>query len=125
MEAKWKAPNRTLHQHQLEHLLFINEKLRGYDTITELFDAFIHIDSGETDYVYAWRQEQEEALRIMKGDPSAGMTPEQVVRFVDGYYPAYELYTDGIRSGIFKNTPGRQLRMVVGKDRKVKQAVQI
>ncbi|GAB0131607.1 hypothetical protein EsDP_00000070 [Epichloe bromicola] len=125
VEAKWKAPSRTLHTHRLEHLLFINEKLREYDAITDLFDSFIHIDSEEAEYVYAWRQEQEDSLRIAKGDPTAGMTPEQVVRFVDGYYPAYELYTDGMRKGIFIDRPGRHLRMIVGRDRKVKQVSQI
>ncbi len=31
--------------------------------------------------VYAWRQDQERALRAMKG---TGMSDEQVIRFVDG-----------------------------------------
>ncbi|OAQ63084.1 signal recognition particle, SRP54 subunit, GTPase [Pochonia chlamydosporia 170] len=125
VEEKWKAPSRTLHKHKLEHLQFINEKLREYDDVTDLFDAFVHIDSEDAEYVYAWRQEQEDWLRVTRGDPNAGMTPEQVVRFVDGYYPAYELYTSGMRSGVFKDRPGCQLRMIVGRDRKVKEVVRI
>ena len=35
-------------------------------------------------------------------------------------YPAYELYTDVLRNGIFGGVEGKQLRFVVGKDRKVK-----
>ncbi|POR32288.1 Uncharacterized protein TPAR_07515 [Tolypocladium paradoxum] len=125
VEAKWKTPSRTLQKHRLEHLLFLNERLKEYDGLTDLFDAFIHIDSEDVEYVYAWRQEQEDCLRAERGDPSAGMTPEQVVKFVDGYFPGYELYTDGVREGIFADRHGCQLRMVVGRDRKVKRAIRI
>lgn len=125
VEAKWRSPSRTLANHKLEDLLFVNEKLRGYDALTDLFDAFIHIDAEDLTFVYAWRAEQEEHMRRDKGDPKAGMTPEQVVRFVDGYFPAYELYTDRVRSGILPGQPGKQLRMVVGRDRKVKEVHRI
>ncbi|EHK21350.1 uncharacterized protein TRIVIDRAFT_51992 [Trichoderma virens Gv29-8] len=123
--AKHSAPSRTLQQHRLEHLLAINEKLGEYDDVTHLFDAFLHIDSEDTEYVYGWRQEQEDYLRLARGDPNAGMTKEQVVKFVDAYYPAYELYSEGLRNGLFTDKPGAQLRMVVGRDRKVKQVIEI
>lgn len=122
VEAKWEAPSRTLNLHKLEHLLFINERLREYDSITQLFDAFIHIDAEDTQYVYDWRREQEVKLREDKG---TGMTDEQVVKFVDAYYPAYELFSDQLREGVHQGRPGRQLRLVVGKDRKVKGTVVI
>ncbi len=125
VERRWKASSRTLQSHKLEHLLFVNQNLRAYDALTNLFDIFIQIDAEDTQYVYIWRAEQEDHLRLIKGDPSAGMTKDQVIQFVDGYYPAYELYTDGVRSGIFSGRPGCQLRMVVGRDRCVKQVVRI
>jgi D-glycerate 3-kinase len=125
VEAKWIAPNRTLFKHRLEHLLLINEMLHLYNEITDLFDTFIHIDAEDLEYVYAWRQEQEDQLRRERGDPNAGMTPDQVAKFVDAYYPAYELYTDGVRNGIFPGRPGCQLRLIVGRDRKVKRAIRI
>jgi len=53
------------------------------------------------------------------------MTDERVREFVDGYYPAYELYTDKLRTGLFGQDSGRQLRLVVGKDRKVKRAIKL
>jgi D-glycerate 3-kinase len=114
----------TLWKHRLEDLLFVNEKLREYDVMTDMFDAFIHIDALETVYVYDWRQEQEAALRKDKG---AGMTDEQVIKFVDGYYPAYELFTDALRCGVFKGpeSKGKQLRLIIGRDRKVKEAITI
>ncbi|KAK3324729.1 P-loop containing nucleoside triphosphate hydrolase protein [Cercophora scortea] len=120
VEAKWRAPSRTLHSHTLEHLLLINGALRAYDALTDLFDAFVHIDAADTAFVYAWRRQQEEQLRRERGD---GMTDEQVVKFVDAYYPAYELYSDGVRAGIFPDRPGCQLRLVVGEDRSVQEKV--
>lgn len=40
-------------------------------------------------------------------------------------YPCYELYTDVLRHGIFGNEKDKQLRLVVGKDRKVKAVQRI
>ncbi|KAF5010919.1 hypothetical protein FDECE_2947 [Fusarium decemcellulare] len=125
VEARLNMTNRTLKQHKLEHLLFINDKLAEYNSLTDLFDAFIQIDAEDLGYVYGWRLEQEDHLREERGDPEAGMTSVEVVKFVDGYYPAYELYTDSMRKGVFPNRPGRQLRMVVGRDRKVKHVRRI
>ncbi|KAB5535335.1 D-glycerate 3-kinase [Coniochaeta sp. 2T2.1] len=118
VERKWRAKSRTLHKHKLEHLLFVNEMLRGYDAVTDLFDAFIHIDAEDTEYVYDWRLEQERQLRAERG---VGMTDEQVGKFVDAYYPAYELFSESVKRGIFPDRPGRQLRLVVGRDRGVKE----
>ncbi|KAI0889025.1 P-loop containing nucleoside triphosphate hydrolase protein [Annulohypoxylon maeteangense] len=117
---KWNAPSRTLNKHSLEHLNFINERLGDYDVITDTFNAFIHIDAEDTEWVYDWRLEQETMLRKQRG---TGMTDDQVVKFVDAYYPAYELFSDRLREGLFSDKPGRQLRLIVGKDRKVKQTV--
>ncbi|KAK2013058.1 D-glycerate 3-kinase [Colletotrichum eremochloae] len=118
VEARWKAPNRALQRHKLEHLLLVNERLKAYDTMTDLLDVFIHIDAEDTQYVYDWRLQQEAALRQERG---TGMTDEQVVKFVDGYYPAYELFLDNVRKGILPNSTGHQMRLVVAKDRRVKE----
>ncbi|KAI1503976.1 P-loop containing nucleoside triphosphate hydrolase protein [Biscogniauxia marginata] len=113
--------SRTLRRHDPAHLVYVNERLREYDAITDLFDAFIHVDAEDLVWVYDWRLEQEVALRREKG---AGMTDEQVVAFVDAYYPAYELFTDKLRAGLFADKkPGSHLRLVVGKDRRVKQTI--
>jgi D-glycerate 3-kinase len=117
-------PKTTLHRHALSHLLLVNDKLRAYDAaLTDRLDAFIHIDAQDLSCVYDWRQQQEEHMRASLGDENAGMTREQVVRFVDGYYPAYELYTDGVRKGVLPGKDGAQLRMTVGRDRKVVDVV--
>ncbi|UQC75862.1 D-glycerate 3-kinase [Colletotrichum lupini] len=119
VEARWKAPSRTLQKHKLEHLLLVNARLKEYDAMTDLLDVFIHVDAEDTQYVYDWRLQQEAALRRERG---AGMTDEQVVKFVDGYYPAYELFSDNVRKGILPNSPGHQMRLVVRKDRSVKES---
>lgn len=111
----------------------INEALKQYDEITSQFDGLIHIDAEDPLYVYDWRLEQEHNLIKAKG---SGMTDDEVKTFVDGYYPSYELYVDGLRKGVFKtlktdglskgdDVQGEQLRLVVGKDRKVKKVDRI
>ncbi|KAI3341930.1 putative Uridine/cytidine kinase [Ustulina deusta] len=122
VSAKYDALSRTLKRHDLGHLQFINGKLGAYDAITNLFDAFIHIDAEDTEWVYDWRLEQEAMLRAQRG---AGMSDEQVVRFVDAYYPAYELFTDKLRSGVFADKLRCQLRLVVGKNRRVQKTIVI
>lgn len=79
------------------------------------------------------------------------MTADQVKDFVDGCkspslslhvqensrieidYPSYELYTDTLREGVFKqqssdsseSREGRQLRLIVNVDRRVKEVIRI
>ncbi|KAI3332125.1 putative Uridine/cytidine kinase [Xylariaceae sp. AK1471] len=119
---RYNGPSRTLKRHALEHLQFVNGQLEAYNAITDLFDAFIHIDAEDTEWVYDWRLEQEVLLRAQRG---AGMSNEQVVRFVDAYYPAYELFTDKLRNGLFADKLACQIRLIVGKDRRVKQTIVI
>lgn len=105
----------------------MNNELKSYAALWGQMDAFIHIDAEETEWVYDWREEQEAKLREEKGE-GGGMSKEEVKRFVDGYFPAYELYTDALREGVFKEMEGmegRQLRLVVGRDRRVKEVVRI
>lgn len=101
---------------------FVNEALKGYDELTDQLDALIHLDAADPLFVYRWRRQQEKALREVKG---SGMTDEQVKNFVDGYYPAYELYTDRLRAGVFDGISGKQLRLVIGDDRKIKELVRL
>jgi D-glycerate 3-kinase len=116
----------------LSSLQTINDSLTSYVPIWEYFDLFIHIDALDPLYVYQWRLEQEATTKRDKG---AGMTDEEVKKFVDGYYPSYELYTETLRRGVFKPAEGeevseekwkgRQLRLVVGEDRKVREVITI
>jgi D-glycerate 3-kinase len=88
----------TLASHKLENLLLINDNLARYcDTFMgpRRFDAFVHLTTENLGNVYSWRLDQERALRISKGEES-GMTDGEVIEFVCGYMPAYELYLDGL-----------------------------
>jgi D-glycerate 3-kinase len=94
--------------------------------INDRLDAFIHIDAEDTEYVYAWRAEQEAQLRRENG--GEGMSEDQVVKFVDAYYPAYELFSDGVWEGVFRGNGGWvgcQLRVVVGRGREVVESMVI
>ena len=115
-----ESPSGRLGFNRLEDALFVNDALRSYDQITDFLDAFVFLDAEETQYVYDWRLEQERKLREEKG---SGMSDERVREFVDGYYPAYELFTQRLRKGVFTDMgeegKGRQLRLTVGRDRGV------
>ena len=110
--------NGRLGHNSLQSVTDINEALKKYDQITDQLDAFIHIDAADPQFVYEWRQEQEVGLRKSKG---RAMTHQQVRHFVDGYYPAYELFTGTLRTGVFREENGKQLRLVVGENRKVQK----
>lgn len=112
--------------------------------------TIIYSDAQDLRFVYDWRQEQERTLKATKG---TGMTEEQVNNFVDGCqyphtnifdlfvltrltdYPSYELFTDTLRNGVFKpahessanpaDWQGRQLRLVVDRNRKVQEVIKI
>ncbi|RPB03223.1 P-loop containing nucleoside triphosphate hydrolase protein [Choiromyces venosus 120613-1] len=111
----------TLGKHLLEHLLFVNTKLKDYGTITDSLNALIHIDAEDISYVYDWRIQQEHGLISSRG---SGMTDGQIIEFVNGYMPAYELYIDDLRRGSFK-AKGKQLRVVIGKDRNIVKVVNL
>ncbi|KAL8695609.1 MAG: hypothetical protein Q9224_003301 [Gallowayella concinna] len=105
-----------LGHNRLEDVQFINKALRGHDSLTDQLDALIHLDAEDPLYVYDWRLEQEAQLRRERG---SGMTDEEVINFVNGYYPSYELFTDHLRTGAFNDRVGAQLRLVIRKDRLV------
>ena len=102
-----------------EDVDFVNKALRSYDELTDQLNALIHIDAADPLFVYGWRQQQEKVLRESRG---SGMTESQVTAFVNGYYPAYELYVEGLRGGSVQGL-GKQLRMVIDQGRKVQQVV--
>ena len=99
----------------------VNAALKEYDEITNQLDAMIHIDTADLKLVYQWRLEQEQALRKCRG---TGMTDEQLISFIDGYYPSYELYTEDMRAGVMKR-PAEQLRLIIGEDRKMQKVLQM
>lgn len=103
---------------QLSSLAFVNSALQSYDELSSFLDCLIHLDAEDPLSVYEWRLQQEHAL----WDTShAGMTDEQVINFVDDYYPAYELYSSGLR-GQNKIAAAQRLRVILGSDRRIVDA---
>lgn len=84
----------TLQQHSLEHLGLLNEHLKLYCELFMgpwRFDSLVQLATDDLSRTYDWRLGQE-AARIKAG--GVGMSSDEVVRFVRGYMPAYELYLD-------------------------------
>jgi D-glycerate 3-kinase len=118
LEEKRNTSKLTLKEHQLEHLQFVNTKLRDYSRIWELFDGLVWLSAENINFVYEWRLQQEHAMIAALG---TGMTDEQIKNFVDGYMPAYEMYIDGLMNGeVFAGKTGRQiLRIDYGRHREI------
>ncbi|PYH88174.1 hypothetical protein BO71DRAFT_436003 [Aspergillus ellipticus CBS 707.79] len=87
----------------------VRRHLFGHSPIVCMFmgpehlDCLIHLDTDDLANVYRWRLQQEHALHRARNQ---GMTDAEVVAFVQGYMPAYELYLDTLRTGIFHALPG-------------------
>ncbi|CAO2653244.1 Nn.00g026550.m01.CDS01 [Neocucurbitaria sp. VM-36] len=111
----------TLSNHQLTHLQEMNQSLRRYnDTFMgpQHFDFLIHLDTDDLKNVYRWRLQQEHAMIKTKG---SGMADNEVRAFVRGYMPGYELYLNELRRGFFGSGSGRQIRVVMGRERTVEK----
>jgi D-glycerate 3-kinase len=108
----------TLLSHPLPHLDYVNEKLRSYSSLWSKFGCLVWLNARDIKYVYAWREQQEQAMRTAKG---RGMSAEQVKGFVDGYMPAYEMYLAGLMRGeVFSTGEGKELlRIDYGEMREV------
>jgi D-glycerate 3-kinase len=124
-EAGEGYPTKTLKEHALEHLLGVNEKLRQYcDQFmgSRHLDLLLHLDTLSLVTVYKWRIQQEHALREQTGH---GMTDEEVIRFVKGYMPAYELYLDEMRDqlrhGFFEEKSKGRVRILLDQDREIQE----
>lgn len=139
LEARWTAARQhpelddpegfsvhTLSRHSLEHLKRVNDNLRRYNETfmtPRSLDYLIHLDTEELSNVYRWRLDQEHALWKQRG---SGMSDQAVVKFVQGYMPAYELYLDALQHHSFvEPRKGRedektQLRVLLGPGRDIR-----
>jgi D-glycerate 3-kinase len=111
-------------QHQLQHLLAVNDNLARYcDAFMgpQHFDFFIHIDTTDLRNVYTWRLQQEHKMIAAKG---SGMSDEQVRAFIDGYMPSYEIYLDKLREGLFREK-GRMVRVELDKARCIEKVEEL
>ncbi|TVY72281.1 putative kinase mug58 [Fusarium oxysporum f. sp. cubense] len=124
---EWALTN-TLASHDLSHLLLINKNLRRYcETFAgpQHFDGFLHLSTDKLVQVYEWRLGQEKALRQHK----PGMTDEQVIMFVKGYMPTYELFLERLQNENFFTGQGpsekKHIQVVLNKNREVVQVKEV
>lgn len=108
-------PDSVVQKHKMFHLQEVNEQLARFHPVWDAFDYFVFLETDSTDYVYDWRQEQEDDLIEKRG---TGMSKEQVRAFVDRYMPMYVLYYWRLCQGGTLSR-GRNFRVKIDKDRKV------
>lgn len=70
-------------------LRLVNQKLKDYQAWDDLVDSFCVLAVEDIRQVYAWRQQAETQMKQTRG---AGMSEEDVKKFVDNYMPAYAAY---------------------------------
>lgn len=104
-------------------LTLINDALMSYDALTQQLHTFVYLKATDLQNVYKWRLQQEAGLRAKKG---TAMTDAQVHKFVDGYFPAYELYSDELDRGVFGPTEAaeqrrKQMTLVIDESRMVQK----
>lgn len=106
-QDKSERSTTTLADHRLEDLLQINQALERYcDTFMGpwRFDSLLHLSTDDLSNVYEWRLDQERALRKTR----PGMSDGEVVQFVKGYMPSYELFLERLQTEfIFTNVSTR------------------
>lgn len=126
---EWSLTN-TLANHKVDHLLLINENLRRYcDTFAgpQHFDGFLHLSTDKLVQVYEWRLGQEKALREHK----PGMSDEQVIKFVKGYMPAYELFLERLQNKNLFGSEGdrasgkKHVQVILNKAREVMEVKEV
>jgi D-glycerate 3-kinase len=92
LRAKWTAAKDLenagkgtgqLGKLKYEDVEFVNDALWEYGNVWERFDAFVHVDAKEPEFVYDWRLEAEVKMREVRGRENA-MSDDEVRRFVDG-----------------------------------------
>ena len=110
------------HAH-LDYLKSLNQYLEGYEHLYACFDAFVHIRAHDLDFVYDWRWQQEETMRMSKGRQDIGLNREQVKDFVDRFMPLYHLGLPALTDlGLFggqSDHSGRHLQLTMDKSRNV------
>lgn len=95
-----------------EHLRQVNSFLPEYETWYRQLDSFIHLDPNDVNCVLKWRVEAEENMKKLG---KAGMSQDEVARYIARFLPAYQTYLPGLRSHPL--CAGNSLHMVIGDDR--------
>ncbi|CED82097.1 Predicted kinase [Phaffia rhodozyma] len=89
---------------------------RMVDGLWGVLNCFVQLSAPSLETIYTWRQQQEVDLQSRSADRV--MSPEEVIRFVDRYMPAYELWSAGVRAN-GTTWAGKGLGIVLGQQREV------
>lgn len=93
--SKWKRINNEFPEKfkglSEKNIVDINNNLKPYEKVWNLFHLFVCIKTPDINNVYRWRLQQEHELVKIKGK---GMSDVEVEKFVDRYMPIYYLYYD-------------------------------
>lgn len=117
-----------LSKHSLKSIEEVNANLDRYCSTfmgPRHFDYLVSLDTNDLRNVYRWRMHQESELRKRKG---TGMTDEQVIEFVQGYMPSYELYWEALREGFYMDegtSEKKQLRILLDEHREMLEIKQL
>ncbi|KAI8616032.1 P-loop containing nucleoside triphosphate hydrolase protein [Chytriomyces sp. MP71] len=90
-------------------------------------DAFVLIIAQDISWVYEWRQQQEDSMRKILKNDNAGLTQNQLREFISRFIPQYLIGLPRLRQiGFFDSEKvGRQLNIIVNKDRQVEETLLI
>ncbi|KAJ7106046.1 P-loop containing nucleoside triphosphate hydrolase protein [Mycena crocata] len=130
-DGTWKEERKRLGMGdsvRKEDLLQVNETLKHYIPMWELFDTFIQLqpspplspEQSPFSVVYKWRLEQEHYMKARNG--GKGMSDAGVKAFVDRYIPGYVFFGDGPTIGFGSQQPrwlGKSLQICLDNNRMV------
>lgn len=88
LRDRW-ASGATASTHPFQSVLDLNRHLEEVNRL-DVFHAHVRVTPQNYDYVYAWRLEQEHAMKARNG--GRGMSDDEVRAFVDRYMPTYEVW---------------------------------
>ena len=64
---------------------YVNEQLSLYQQVFQMIDHLVMLKAPSFDCVYKWRKQQEDKLKIARGDPNIGMSDNEIHQFIQYY----------------------------------------
>jgi D-glycerate 3-kinase len=107
-------------QFNMSDVEIINNNLKMFTELYQLFDYFIQIKTNTIENVYEWRFQQEQAMIRQRG---SGMSKSEVHDFVSRFMVCYHLYMDEMDNGVLER--GKNMQIWIDFDRKPEKIVYI
>ncbi|KAI9352777.1 hypothetical protein BDR26DRAFT_797195, partial [Obelidium mucronatum] len=104
----------------VENMMAVQDRVGELAMLHQYIDCFVHICAKDIGFVYNWRQQQEDSMRVKLGDAKAGLTCSQLRDFISRFMPQYLIGLPRLESqGFFEQPNGCHLKVVIDKDRTV------